>query len=475
MLALLGATLLATADAHAPPGPPGWADALRRSFNNDEATAAPTPAPATLSGSDSIPVLRPKRLPAAGITVLDRTPLGILGDFKPDIVLCKNGDLLIMSATCAGGLSGFDAPSYNASDPHMGYCYNNWPPSALFRSKDGGRTWSERLEVMLTANNSGAEETTLSALADGTLLALGNGGASVFRSTDSGYTWAMVLNVTQLYTSNRSNWDGNGLGYGSVEVTAETAAQAVVGTLPVGVYIFVQDRVLRSTDSGRSFASYAKATARAGTSLARGKAFFEQSDSYLRKDGTLLHGTRWNTAAWDECAGSQLWQSVPRVATPSSDDTGEEEIALEFVCRSQPAAGYCRLNTSVCEDTSQAGPPQCDNDSHPIFLRPGNMYSRFLRLHDGRVLMTWTHRTCQWIDDDGWGAGSRALLSYDDGLSWDFDHDYLVLNAEDDFYPRGLLPSPPLPLSNYCSGWVLPPHGVAAAGAAKEVESRRML
>ena len=58
----------------------------------------------------------------------------MLGDFKPDIVVCKNGDLLVMAATCAGGLSGLDPPGFNGSDPHAGYCQDNWPRNAVFRS-----------------------------------------------------------------------------------------------------------------------------------------------------------------------------------------------------------------------------------------------------------------------------------------------------------------------------------------------------
>ena len=111
------------------------------------------------------------------------------------------------------------------------------------------------------------------------------------RWQDHGYNWSMTLNNSQLDGNNYSNWDGNGLGYGAVEVTEQVPG----GTLPVGAYIFVNDRIVRTTDSGLSFSSYAKATAKPGTSLARGAGFFEQSDSYLRKDGTLLHGTRFNT------------------------------------------------------------------------------------------------------------------------------------------------------------------------------------
>jgi hypothetical protein len=55
-------------------------------------------------------------------------------------------------------------------------------------------------------HHSGGEETTLSALADGTLLAIGNGGASVFRSTVSTsqlnlVTSAVTCRLARLYPS----------------------------------------------------------------------------------------------------------------------------------------------------------------------------------------------------------------------------------------------------------------------------------
>ena len=75
-----------------------------------------------------------------------------------------------------------------------------------------------------------------------------------------------------------------------------------------------------------------------------------------------------------------------------------------------------------------------------------------LRLQDGRVLLTFTQR-CNGLGPDhnkawgsgngsnachdgnltdGYGTGLRALLSYDDGATWDFDSDYMVLSAQDD-------------------------------------------
>ncbi len=54
-----------------------------------------------------------------------------------------------------------------------------------------------------------------------------------------------------------------------------------------------------------------------------------------------------------------------------------------------------------------------------------------MRLADGRVLLSWSHRS-NIIDDDGFGTGVRALISHDDGLTFDFSRDYFVLLAKSD-------------------------------------------
>ena len=64
------------------------------------------------------------------------------------------------------------------------------------------------------------------------------------------------------------------------------------------------------------------------------------------------------------------------------------------------------------------------NQSHGLFL-PGSMYSHFLRLGDGRLLLSWSKRSANY-HQDGFGAGTRALLSYDDGDTFQPTHDYIV-------------------------------------------------
>ena len=82
------------------------------------------------------------------------------------------------------------------------------------------------------------------------------------------------------------------------------------------------------------------------------------------------------------------------------------------------------------------------------FGGPGTMYTSMLRLHDGRVLMTYTMRcngdsmffgappnatnaaACQ---NDGYGSGLRALVSDNPG-TWDFRSDVIILKAQNDSF-----------------------------------------
>ena len=61
---------------------------------------------------------------------------------------------------------------------------------------------------------------------------------------------------------------------------------------------------------------------------------------------------------------------------------------------------------------------------HGTFGAFGEMYFRFLPLRDGRLLCTFTVRS---MATDGQPMGLRAVVSYDDGQTWDFGHDRLVL------------------------------------------------
>ena len=55
----------------------------------------------------------------------------------------------------------------------------------------------------------------------------------------------------------------------------------------------------------------------------------------------------------------------------------------------------------------------------------GEMYPRFLQLQDGRLMLTFTVRSSS---TDGYPLGVRAIFSGDDGRTWDFERDRLVIS-----------------------------------------------
>ena len=143
---------------------------------------------------------------------------------------------------------------------------------------------------------------------------------------------------------------------------------------------------------------------------------------------------------WDETDGTQLFAST--------NASGQA-----FVCTTSAAGGYC--NDHLCGTEWPNGTvspvryPACAQKKG--FGWTGTMYPSMLRLHDGRVLLTFTQR-CDGLGrmsnarfgrngsaachngnlTDGYGTGMRALVSDTDGANWDFDRDYMVLSAQDD-------------------------------------------
>lgn len=113
------------------------------SLDNSEATES-NDGGAVVSGLP-IKVLNRHRLPHEAIPAV-RTPLGIADDYKPWVVQCKDGDLLI-----------------------VGFCYYGEPyaeRAVFWRSRDGGRTWGPRQE----RKDVRGREFSLTCLSDGTLI-----------------------------------------------------------------------------------------------------------------------------------------------------------------------------------------------------------------------------------------------------------------------------------------------------------------
>eukprot|EP01051_Picozoa_sp_SAG22_P002085 SAG22_NODE_89_length_21278_cov_16.698758_4_plen_207_part_00 len=78
----------------------------------------------------------------------------------------------------------------------------------------------------------------------------------------------------------------------------------------------------------------------------------------------------------------------------------------------RPVAGYCsgpNSTNATCGRYTAYYRTLCDEPPFPKFLGPGDMYSRFTKLR---------------------------VVSYDDGDSFDLESDVIVMQTQDDFYPK---------------------------------------
>jgi hypothetical protein len=366
-------------------------------------------------------VTAPDVLPPT-LSVLDRADLsGQTDAYKPWITIIPQSGELIMS-----------------------YASDHKTLLVIRRSSDAGApgSWGPEEPHPEVDSVGGCEECAVHALHDGTVV-LVDGTNSAFWSADGARSFHNVSGVTAEQPTPQTPFHFGsrveGASWSLLELLEEEHG------MPPGTYLFSAETIWRSVDSARSWTKYTEAhsvgTTAAITDYPYGAdsdaGFFMQSEVYRRKDGTFLHGCRVPTHSnkcdnWD---GSQLWHS--------SDPNGSE-----WRCISQAAAGYCHNatwrklshDTEPCNWDAMGVQPKphpvtyvdrCANLSSAPFLKPGSMYTHFLRLHDGRLLLTWTKRSPKY-DDDGYGSGTRGLLSDDDGLTWDTARDYIVLQAQND-------------------------------------------
>ena len=262
---------------------------------------------------------------------------------------------------------------------------------------------------------------------------INDGSGSMWRSNDSARTFTNISGTVGstvippgLFHFNCSDEGGS---WSVLELTEPDNG------MPAGVYYFINQAIWRSSDSGASWKVFTTAR-NAGDPVGvpihnfpshcaptTDRAFFFQSEVYRRRDGTFLHGTRVPVGqAGDWFDSSQLWQSkdargtewncISMAAGGACNGAGAKHPAPGG-CYTRSAAKGCPVYVDHCKNATW------DNRA---WLKPGAMYTHFLRLHDDRLLMTWTKRLAslpiELYHDDGFGAGTRGLLSYDDGSTF---------------------------------------------------------
>jgi hypothetical protein len=198
--------------------------------------------------NDDILVKNPSRLPARlpVITRQEGDQIGEMYDYKPSIAVLHHND-----TTRGGGSGGGNEllmvfRHQNGSDPGTMHKLH----AIFMRSHDGGQTWGERDESQTQIVGG---EFSLHTLSDGSVLLLSP--VVIWRSVDGGLSFPNNTGLPNAGQGTIVPWDtGNvtftsGLAYTAIEVLP---AEVVAGGLPVGVYFFGMDAILRSTDFGRT-------------------------------------------------------------------------------------------------------------------------------------------------------------------------------------------------------------------------------
>lgn len=297
-------------------------------------------------------------------------PLGEADDYKPCIAQLPSGELLL-----------------TAFHQHQREDKKVFEQNLLFRSQDGGKTWSasEKLDLL-------GREPYLTVLKDGTLFITGHLLANEVRNT-----WGYTSGLLHRSTDGGRTWESlrvesEGIKPKASNHTSRNVLELVNGDLLLGVDYDGGDGpylMWRSTDRGRTWDKTTKCEPRDFKSV---YGFFG--------------GETW---LWQARSG-KVWALV-RV------DSNELPIKDRPIKAGNDQADHFILFSSTDEGRTF--------DRISDFGDYGEMYMSLLRLHDRRLLLTFTVR------DLHPPLGVRALLGEEteDGFTFDFAHDRMQIDA----------------------------------------------
>lgn len=327
------------------------------------------------SGQDGpIAVVGPQTLTGEAIPG-QRIALGEPEDYKPCLALLPNGELLLVA------FHPYDKESKKTLEQNL-----------LFRSKDGGKSWSGPVKLDLLGR-----EPYLTVLKDGTLFMTGHLLANdvrnthgyihgyVHRSTDGGKSWESVRIPSEGIRPKATNH------------TSRNILELADGTLLLGV----------DYDGGEGPYLMWKSTDRGKT--------WDRSQKCTIKDFKSAYGFfGGETWLWAAKSG-KVWALV-RV------DSNEFPIVGRPLKAKDDQSDHFLLYSS----TDQGKTFERVGD----FGDYGEMYMSILRLQDKRLLLTFTVRALHPP------LGVRAIpgVEREDGFLFDFGHDRIMLDVKT---PRG--------------------------------------
>ncbi len=337
-----------------------------------------------MAQQEFIEVRKPEKL---GVDRLPahRVPLGPA--YKPCIAALPDGELLVAAfRSAAVG----DEGKYRED-------------VILFRSEDGGRTWSDAavLDGVL------GREPYITVLRDGTLLVtalfghdcrntLGWFPAYIHRSEDGGHTWTSIRQGEEMLppTHERGTYQGN------QTCNTRNVLEMADGSLLMGVSVYGmrRDVMWRSTDGGRTWAEK-----------------YPSGIEGLPQD--YPYGAFQEAVLWQARSG-KLYMIARR-----------DHRVCSIPGRPAPEDGMDNYNCMVLYSSTNLG-----KTWEPVgpFGDYGEHYPAVLRLADGRLLLTFTVRSLKPP------LGLRAVLGveHEDGFAFDFEHDRIMLDTKT---PVGLM------------------------------------
>jgi hypothetical protein len=320
------------------------------------------------------PVTLPAQIPA------QRVPVGLTGDYKPDLVVLASGEMLMVMLQSVTNSNGTFQQNV-----------------ILYRSEDSGQTWGPRVTLPLLGG-----EAYFTLLSDGTLFITtsfdpddyrnteGYGYAILYRSDDGGSTWTSmpilsgdVLNVPPR-TETRSS---------------RNLIQLSDGTLLLGVGAGTNiDYLWRSHDEGLTWDKTLQVQAPAGyNEAANGIPWLGEFWFALAPNGDLLGFQRGYAEALPPLPGTQY--------PPNS--TTDDNTNLLSLFRSRDGGATWTLDP-------------------PLGTTYGEMYPSLLHLTNTTVLFTYTVRALQSQ------LGVEAVLGTVTETSYalNFKSDILLLDEE---------------------------------------------
>lgn len=306
----------------------------------------------------------------------ERVPLGLAGDYKPDIVLLPDGEVLLTM--------------FQPHDNPNG-TYEEDP--VLYRSQDGGRSWGERILPPLLGR-----ETYFSLLRDGTLFMTAQVLSSDYRNT-RGYDYGAIYRSTD----NGHTWEGQPIGLEDVPGgrhqtrTSRNILQLEDGSLILGVSSEGStDYLWHSYDDGATWTAQPVSQVRgydaSGWDL-RGRPWFGEMVFYQAYDGSLLGLAR---------VQADGLPAFPGTAYPPVSDTSDRMALF----RSRNGGLSWTLLGPLGDDY-------------------GQMYPSLLRMRQGPLLLTYTQRGGR----TPLGVDARLGAVSEQGFALNYGSDRLLLDA----------------------------------------------